>query len=136
MDNSQIANVGILVDTRNEMAHASGRFEILTDDGFETKVSSVLNSMAVIHDRMKNLIRKWYEEVLLSYCLGEYEGYDDPQDFIAEQMIQSFKLSVKEMIVCKDMSISQLITAHRGYEKKLKDFKKAVTDYCKEWLYT
>ncbi|MCD8006648.1 MAG: hypothetical protein LUF29_06710 [Oscillospiraceae bacterium] len=125
-----------MVDTRNEMAHASGRFEILTDDGFETKVSSVLNSMAVIHDRMKNLIRKWYEEVLLSYCLGEYEGYDDPQDFIAEQMIQSFKLSVKEMIVCKDMSISQLITAHRGYEKKLKDFKKAVTDYCKEWLYT
>ncbi|MCD8106688.1 MAG: hypothetical protein LUE20_01835 [Oscillospiraceae bacterium] len=136
LDNSQIANVGILVDTRNEMAHASGKFEILTDDGFETKASSVLNSMAVIHDRMKKLIRKWYEEVLLSYCAGEYEGYDNPQDFIAEQMIQSFKLSVKELLVCNEMSVSQLITAHRGYDKKLKDFKKAVNDYCKEWLYT
>ena len=75
---------------------------------------------------MDSCIRKWYRQVLLSFCAGEYDGYDNPKDFIFEQMIQSFKLSMNELLVCNEMSVSGLITEHRGYERKLKDFKKAV----------
>lgn len=62
-------------------------------------------------------------------------GYNNPKDVISEQMIQSFKLSVNELLVCNEMSVSNLITSHRGYQNKLKDFKKAVFDYCQEMGY-
>ena len=75
------------------------------------------------------------KEVLLSFCCGEYDGYDNPKDVIAEQMIQSFKLSVNELLVCNEMSVSSLITEHRGYQTKLKDFKKAISDHCQEMGY-
>lgn len=71
----------------------------------------------------------------ISICCGEYDGYDNPKDVIAEQMIQSFKLSVNELLVCNEMSVSSLITEHRGYQTKLKDFKKAISDHCQEMGY-
>lgn len=135
LDKSQISVVSNLVEMRNEMAHASGKFEILTEDIFDAKVSNVITSMRNIHRCVDGLIRKWYEQVLLSFCKGEYEEYDDPKDVIAEQMIQSFKLSTNELLVCNEMSVSGLITEHRGYQTKLKDFKKAVADHCQEMGY-
>lgn len=132
LDRSQISTVSDLVDMRNEMAHASGKFEILTEDGFDAKANSVLISMSSIHRCMDKPMRKWYSEVLLSFCQGGYEGYDTPKDVISEQMIQSFKLSVKELLVCNEMSVRNLITAHREYQETLKEFKKAVSDYCQE----
>ena len=135
LDKSQISIVEDLVDTRNDMAHASGKFEILTEESYDVKVSSVLSSMRVIHMRMERLIRKWYGQVLLSFCKGEYEGYDDPKDVIVEQMIQTFKLSTNELLICNEMSVSSLITEHRGYEAKLKAFKKALKEYCQEMGY-
>lgn len=132
MDRSQISVVGDLVETRNEMAHASGKFEILTEDGFDAKVNSVLTSIKVIHRCMDKSIRKWYEQVLLKFCEDEYEGYDDPKDIIIEQMVQSFKLSLNELRVCNEMSVAGLITAHRSYQTKLKDFKQSVAEYCQE----
>lgn len=135
LDKSQISVVSDLVDTRNEMAHASGKFEILTEDSFDVKVNGLLTSMKTIHRNMDRPIRKWFQQVLLSFCAGEYEGYDKPQDFVFEQMIQSFKLSTNELLVCNEMSVSALITAHRGYQAKLKEFKKAVTEYCQELGY-
>ena len=135
LDKSQISVVGDLVDTRNDMAHASGKFEILTEESFDAKVNSVLTSMHTIHKCMNKPIRKWYKQVLLSFCAGEYEGYDEPKDIISEQMIQSFKLSANELLICNEMSVSDLITAHRGYQTKLKEFKKVVTEYCQELGY-
>ena len=135
LDKSQISVVSDLVDTRNDMAHASGKFEILTEESFDVKVSSILTSMKMIHRCMNKPIRKWYEQVLLSFCAGEYEEYDEPKDMIAEQMIQSFKLSTNELLICNEMSVNGLITAHRGYQTKLKEFKKVVAEYCQELGY-
>ena len=84
---------------------------------------------------MGKLIRKWFAEVLVSFCKGEYVDYDDPKDIILEQMIQSFKLSTNELLVCNEMSVSNLITEHRGYKEKLKNFKKEISKYCEEMGY-
>lgn len=135
LDNSQISFVGDLVDTRNEMAHASGKFKILTEDSYDVQVNSVITSMKNVHKGIVPLIRKWYGQVLISFCKGEYEGYDEPKDFITEQMIHSFKLSTNELLICNEMSVSSLITEHRGYGTKLKEFKKVLADYCQEMGY-
>ena len=136
LDKSQISNVCDLVDTRNDMAHASGKFEILTEEGFDAKANSIIISMRSIHKCMEGKIRKWYSQVLLSFCAGEYTDYDEPTAFIVEQMIQNFQLSVNEILVCNDMSVNALITQHRGYREKLKNFKKAVDHYCRNAGYT
>ncbi len=135
LDNSQITNVVEYVKTRNEMAHASGKFEILNEDSFDTNVHSLYISIKNIHNKMDPCIRKWYRQVLLRYCNNEYEDYKNPQDVLIEIMIQSFKLSVNELLVCNQMSVSSLITEHRDYERKLKDFKKVVTKYCQDMGY-
>jgi hypothetical protein len=135
LDKSQIASVRDLVDARNDMAHASGKFNILTEDSYDAKVSNILTSMQNIHRCMTDSIRKWYSEILISFCAGEFDGYYEARDLLIEQMIQSFKLSVNELLICKEMSVSALITAHRGYQEKLKNFKKTVADYCQEMGY-
>ena len=132
LDKSQIANVSDLVDARNDMAHASGKFNILTEESYDAKVSSILTSMQNIHRCMNESIRKWYSEILLSFCAGEFEDYTEAKDLLIEQMIQSFKLSVNELLICNKMSMSSLITEHRGYQTKLKNFKKVVNEYCQE----
>lgn len=70
LDKSQIDVVSDLVDTRNDMAHESGKFAIL------------------------------------KFCKGEHDGYDNSEDFINEQMVQSFKLSINELLVCNEMRVS------------------------------
>ena len=45
LDASRIAEVGNIVDARNEMAHASGRFKITSQETFEAKIHSILSSM-------------------------------------------------------------------------------------------
>lgn len=136
LDNSQISFVSELVDTRNEMAHASGKFKILTEDSYDVQANSVVTSIKNVHRGMIPLIRKWYGQVLLSFCKGEYEGYDEPKDFITEQMIQSFKLSTNELLICKEMSVKGLIVEHQEYEAKLKRFKKDIAEYCQERGYS
>jgi len=135
LDNSQISMVGNLVDTRNEMAHASGIIEILNIEKYTANVSSVISSMNGIHKYMISLIRNWYAQVLVRFCKGEYKDYKMPEDFIVEEMIPSYKLSTNELLVCNEMSVRSLITEHRVYKTKLKAFKKAVTDYCQEMGY-
>ena len=130
MDSTQISLIASLVNTRNNLAHASGKFEIVTEDSFDVKVKGIIDSVEKIHRCMYKSIRKWYSQVLLCYCNGEYEDYKNPKDIIVEQMIQSFKLSVNELLICNEMSIKTLITEHREYEGKLKSFKKEVKEYC------
>ena len=132
LDKSQISVVSNLVDARNEMAHASGKFEILTEDIFDAKAHNIINSIKNIHECMVPLIRKWHKQVLINFCTGEYEEYDNPDDIISEQMIQSFKLSTIELLICNEMSIKALITEHREHQVKLKAFKKAMRQYCEE----
>jgi len=135
LDKSQIAKVSNLVDVRNDMAHASGKFNILTEESYDAKVRNIHISMQNIHKCMNASIKKWYSEILIRFCAGEFEGYDEARDLLTEQMIQSFKLSVNELLICNEMSVSKLIETHNVYQEKLKNFKKTVADYCQEMGY-
>lgn len=135
LDHSQITMVGNLVDSRNDMAHASGKITILNEDIFNSNFHSVLVSMKNIQSCMNVQIREWYKGVLTKFCTGGYEEYSNPLDIITEQMIKSFKLSVNELLVCNEMSIKSLIDSNKGdeeYISKLKCFKKTLNSYCHE----
>ena len=130
LDKSHISNVGGIVDTRNDMAHASGKFEILTEDGFNVKVNAVVASIRNINRCMEKQIRLWFEKILLEFCNGKFSEYQDEKDIITEQMVQNFKMSVNELLICNTMSIRDIVTEHRNFEPKLKKFKEAIASYC------
>lgn len=46
-----------------------------------------------------------------------------------------YVLYSNELLICNEMSINGLITEHRGYQTKLRDFKKSVSDHCLEMGY-
>lgn len=52
-----------------------------------------------------------------------------------KQIPISTRLSTNELLICNEMSINGLITEHRGYQTKLRDFKKSVSDHCLEMGY-
>jgi hypothetical protein len=71
----------------------------------------------------------------LNYCSGKFEEYVDDNDFILEQMIQNFNLSINELLVCNEMSIRELITANPTIRDKLKSFKGSLKTYCENQGY-
>jgi hypothetical protein len=132
LDGGQLGNISGLVDARNDMAHASGRFEIPNDMEFASKANSICTSIRNIHKCMINQIKFWYQDILLKYCSGEFRAYADnnDKDFIFEQMIQNFNLSVNELLVCNEMSIHKLTVANPAIRDKLGFFKKSLKTYC------
>ena len=125
----QIGNISGLVDGRNDMAHASGKFEILTNEGFNIKANTVYNSIKNIHKCMDKQIRIWFKDILLKYCKGDFEDYSDVNDIISEQMVHNFNLSVNELLVCNEMSLRDLISDNRHFENELKFFKNNIKKY-------
>ncbi len=130
LDKSQITNVGGLVDIRNDMAHASGKFEILTEESFGSKANAVLTSMRNIHNSMDSQIRMWFQSMLQRYSEDEFVEYENTVDLIEEQMIQKFKLSINDLLICKEMSLKDIITKNRDKKELYETLKNAVTDYC------
>ena len=130
LDNGQIGIIKGLVDNRNDLAHASGKFEILNDLGFEVNANSIYSSMKSIHNCMETLIRNWFTELLVSYGNGDFDEYEKTDEFINEQMIQSFNLSVNELLICNEMSIRSLISSNPELGEKLNLFKRGIKSFC------
>lgn len=130
LDNTHIKKVRDLIEFRDNMAHASGKIDLVNEDSFEIKIHSIFDSIDNMHKSMIKLIKKWYSLILIGFCEGEYQDYDKAHDFISEYMIQNYKLSINELLICKDMSMKNLISEHSAYKTQLTNFKKAINKYC------
>ena len=135
LDDGQIGIIKGLVDNRNDLAHASGKFEILNDLGFEVNANSICTSMRNIHNYMEMLIRNWFSKLLLSYGNGSFDEYEETEDFINEQMIQGFNLSANEVLICNEMSIRGLISSNPELKEKLNLLKKGLKKFCENAEY-
>lgn len=139
LDPSQIGNIQMLVDKRNDMAHATGRFEVITDEQFKSSVKEIYSSMSNIHKCMDKQIRKWFSNLLIEYAKGNYdEDYSDVNDLIYEEMVQNYNFSANELLVCNEMSINEYVKNYKNYgiDKvnvvRLKTMKESVYKYCNE----
>jgi hypothetical protein len=132
LDDGQIGKIGGLVDNRNEMAHANGRFTILNEAAFSAAANGICDSVKNIHNRMDGQIRIWFKDFLLRYCDKSFADYDEIDDIITEQMIQGFNLSTQELLVCNEMSAKPVISENLEYKDAINGFKKALKEYCEE----
>ena len=130
LDQAQIINISGLVDDRNDMAHATGKFDILTEEKFKIKAHSICTSIRNIHKCLNNQIRIWFQEILIRYSEGEFDEYSQIRDIIFEQMIQQFYLSVNELLICNEMSIHSLLLSKPERGDELKKFKIELKNFC------
>lgn len=130
LDISQIKQISNLIGLRDEMAHALGKFKILTAEEFDIRIDSILKSMEQINSKMTSIMKKWYLNVVLDFCNGKYNEYSNETDFIEEQMVQNFKLSINELLKLNSVSLSSLISQRRMLKNKINKFKKSLNSYC------
>ena len=132
LDKGQRDKIKGLVETRNDIAHATGRSEIPNEDAFDSEANTIHSFIRNIHSCMDGFIRKWFAQFLIKYCEGGFKEYTDVKDIVIEQMIQSFYLSVNELLVCNEMSVKKLIAQYPTYKSKLETFKIELKKYCNE----
>jgi hypothetical protein len=109
IDNGYIKSIKRLIDFRNEMAHATGTFQISSESHFNDALRELLSVSSNIQEKMNLAIRSWYREVLINYAKnGLTDTYATPTDFVAEVFINNLSFSKKDLEVCKDFGLNKL----------------------------
>lgn len=109
LDNGYIQSTKKLIDYRNEMAHATGKFQISSEDNYNNAIKDILNIMAKIHEKLSFTIRDWYREELLNYAKnGLSEQYSSSSDYINNIFISGYSFSQNELLICKEFGLSKL----------------------------
>jgi len=132
LDGGQIGIIQGLVDTRNDMAHASGKFEILNEDAFFLSANSMFTSIKNIHNCMKKQIRNLHRDFLLKIIDFDFDDEASAKELIFEQLIQNLNLSVNEVLECNEMSLNSLSNEHPAHADKFATLKSALKNLCEE----
>lgn len=132
LDGGQIGIIQGLVDTRNDMAHASGKFEILNEDAFSLSANSMFASIRNIHNCMKKQVRNLFKDFLLKAVNSDFDGKASAKELIFEQLIQNLNLSVNEVLECNEMSLNPLSIEYPTHADKFVTLKSALKSLCEE----
>ena len=135
LESMQVRKITELVEDKNEMFRANGRFTLSNDKSFNISAIRIVDSIANIHGCMEVQIRKWFADFLIRYCNNEFDEYSEISDILTEQMIEGFGLSAKELLTCNEMSVKELISKNPNFRNDLHNFKKALKKYCETMLY-
>jgi len=112
LDDGYIGNILKLIDTRNEMAHATGKIQIYTLKDFENAVKEIMSIAERINNQMTSTIKNWYHNILVDFSKGKFIEEDtrniiNPYDLIDKLMMVDYSLSAKELFVCCQTGISK-----------------------------
>lgn len=131
IDPDYIKTIKEIVKFRNSMAHASGKFEINTEEEFNDRVNAIFISMSNIQTTLIPYIQKWYCSIIDKFSKGEYTNeYSDAKDLIEAIIIQEFNISKIELLNCKNMDISKLKENSPGRDESFSSFRKGLNEIC------
>jgi hypothetical protein len=109
LENGFIKSTKKLIDYRNEMAHATGKIEISSEEKFSLAIDEILSVTAKIHEKLSLTIRDWYRQELLHYAKNELdEQYSSILDYINNNFIKTLSFSQRELLVCKEFGLNKL----------------------------
>lgn len=109
LDNSYIKSTKKLIDYRNEMAHATGKIEISSEEKFDLAIDEILSVSAKIHEKLSVTIRDWYRKELKHYAKNELDGqFGSITDYINSVFIGRYSFSQNELLVCKEFGLRDL----------------------------
>ena len=99
-DETNIGSYKILVDDRNDAAHANGHIYFKTQPEIDAKIHNVLRAVAEIQARSQSIIKQCYEEFLLQSHDPEEREYPDPEDQVREALVHDNYMSRKDIELC------------------------------------
>jgi len=134
LENSYIKSTKKLIKYRNEMAHATGRFQIATENDYDNAIKEIVNVTVKIHEKLSLTIRDWYKQELVHYAKTELdEQYSSIHDYIDNIFIKTLSFSQRELLVCKEFGLNKLKNRDesgltRDEIAKIVEFHKAIKE--------
>lgn len=107
LDNSYLMSTKKLIDYRNEMAHATGKIQIDSEEKFDLALEEIISVTKKIHTCLSLTIREFYREKLIKYAKGEIEG-NFLNDFVQIELMKNLSFSKKDLEICKECGINKL----------------------------
>lgn len=109
VENSYIKSIKGLIDTRNQMAHATGKFQISTVDNFNAAVRQLNSVLEYLQSSLNLTIRDWYKAELLSYSKNPLaENYPTITDYINDVFLNRYGFSKKDLTACNEFGLNKL----------------------------
>lgn len=108
VEKSYIKSTKGLIDARNQMAHATGKFQISDEDKFNNALRELVSVLRQLQTKLELTIREWYKSELLNYAQnGLAESHLTISDYIDSVFLTSHGLSKKDLIACVKFGLSR-----------------------------
>lgn len=109
VDSSYIKSIKGLIDTRNQMAHATGKFQISTVDNFNAAIRELISVLENLQSKLNLTIRDWYKAELLCYAKNPLtEDYPTVTDYINDVFLNLYGFSKKDLAACNEFGLNKL----------------------------
>jgi hypothetical protein len=109
IDNGYIKSIKNLIDDRNEIAHATGKIQINSEEQFNEALGQIMSVIKNIHEKLSLTIIKSYKKILINYAKKELpNNYETPLDFITDEFIDNMSFSKKDLGICKNFGLNKL----------------------------
>ncbi len=128
VEKSYIKSIKSLIDARNQMAHATGKFQISTEVEFNDAIRELMSVLENLQTKLNLTIREWYKFELLNYAKTELEeSHLTISDYIDSVFLTNHGFSKKDLIACVQFGLS------RFRDKDQFDLSKVEIDRIKEF---
>ncbi len=136
LDESYVKSTKKLIDYRNEMAHATGKIQINSEERFDAAMEEIVSVTKKIHACLSLTIKEFYRENLIKYAKKAVSG-DFLNDFVQIELMKNLSFSKKDLEVCKEFGLSKLkdwkVSGLSKEEiKKVVEFHTATKNYYKD----
>ena len=111
---SQVDKYKLLVDDRNEAAHANGNIYFRTQPEIDAKIRLVIQSVEEIQSHFRSTIDRCYSEFLLQSHNPNEREYPNSEDQIREVLIHDNYMSQKDIEICVNFDVSSLESGSRN----------------------
>jgi len=134
VDNSYIKSIKQLIDIRNEMAHATGKIQISTEDDFNGAYKELRSVVENLQINLNNTIREWYKNELMLFATNELSmEYPTLTDYIIEVFINKYSFSKNDLQACEEYGINRFsrsdqFTLTRNEIDRIKEFHNALKE--------
>ena len=108
VEKSYIKSIKSLIDARNQMAHATGKFQISNYEEFNNAIGELGSVLGNLQTKLNLTIREWYKSELLNYAKdGLEESHLTITDYIDSVFLTSHGFSKKDLVACVEFGLSR-----------------------------
>jgi len=132
VDNSYIKSIKGLIDTRNQMAHATGKIQISSVDNFNAAIKELISVLEHLQSKLNLTIRDWYKAELLNFAKNTLpENYPTVTDYINDVFLNVYGFSKKDISACNEFGLSKfsdrtLFSLEIDELNRIKEFHKSL----------